>query len=1309
MVFQIVLLLAGICLGTHVSGYRPSKTTLSTSLESLLKPMETNNQNTDCNECIINIPNGNYHGSGIRLSESKMLLYSTEEPTILGQKSSVISILETNQQMSRRNDRISAQTSIFIMCNVSIKLQNLGIDILPKSKTQNVGKDMSAADCHCAVVSRSLLTVSDCSFRIGHSSSIFAVTSENTDFSPTGTAISVERCSMDAPSGLFAGFVKICSDIKQNDAVEVSIRSCSFSSLSVSDSDGMGLSLAELQGRPDDQPNLSCVASSLNLFNMSSVLNADSSHQQHLKQKMAGCVSVRGMWDLCGTCVRDVHNGGSLLCVNSSFLSSQTTVLTRRYSNNEGKVTIGSIEHDFDPSIHSSFTSSSPSSDQKIKFWKCSFTAADVPSSEHALSFDAFPAPIELESCTFTQATDDPTHTGWTEGCVIVKPSSFLDFSCSHTAYTGCTSTLDGGALRISSSDSPSSTQSLTLNKVNFTNCVAKSCGAVYILTTIMSTHIDNCIIERCRSSSTNPGALLFQAKGEDLRLTNTRFEECECSSDYGAGRVTLSPHSDDSVTEILIEQCQFLSCSSNGECGGLSVSDSINSSGRTNTKCEIIACLFEECSAAYRSGLLVSTYAPALVTDCLFKRCRGYFGSALTVTVNENVASVFSNIQIVNCSSSGSFLLMTRASPSRISFQKIHFANDDPSMDKEAPPALLYPTCHILFMGRGYDTIPGEVSFANCFTTGGSPIAMKEVGKDNGSPICKPYEAVIGPFLSKSVECVADETGKIKLRMEASFPNVEQKCEMNVEDDGGKQVSIVFQMNGGIGEGEEVVGEDTTTLQYSTRYTVTSLLVIAEDSNEQPSQTNADFAIHKAAWKFDLSATPDFLSFTTPAKPELPPLVPEDKDNKTATITLSGTGQLSGSFDCVVADKENTKTTISITADTLGDSFFGTSHDIQVAGNATVLKNGETYSVISLTKHESNPAEEITVKVKEGLSFSIPKSNYVEGKSMTKEMKRLMSWLIPVVLSLFLCLLIAIVVIVIVLRRKKESDVKLKEMEEQSNDDQIQVKGEELLDSNGIDQMSQSGNLPAFTSEKTFNNSQNHSNQRSTHERKGVIEVLTCENKCEIKTIESPTTLYTLIHDDQSGFEKKRVMQQLVKGIEALVQMKTEIDFPRHLSPYTIFIDRLNNVFLQLNFENNQASVHPDPQLSDQPLSATVAAKKDSPHQRWQAPEVFSEQASIDHSAASVFSLGLILWEIETGQVPFGEVDAVTACRQMKLGVVPPMDKVADSSFSELILRCLSVDPSKRPSLVELSSFLETHTFIEDTVTSKRAEMCPP
>jgi len=95
----------------------------------------------------------------------------------------------------------------------------------------------------------------------------------------------------------------------------------------------------------------------------------------------------------------------------------------------------------------------------------------------------------------------------------------------------------------------------------------------------------------------------------------------------------------------------------------------------------------------------------------------------------------------------------------------------------------------------------------------------------------------------------------------------------------------------------------------------------------------------------------------------------------------------------------------------------------------------------------------------------------------------------------------------------------------------------------------------------------------------------------------------------------------------------------------------------------------------------ATTMTKVGTP--RWVAPEVLRDERYSEK--ADVYSFGVILWELETEEVPFGEktpvMQVITAVAyQRKTLPIPTV-----SPFAQLIKDCIMDSPNHRPSFTTI------------------------
>ncbi|KAI4381809.1 hypothetical protein MLD38_007848 [Melastoma candidum] len=94
----------------------------------------------------------------------------------------------------------------------------------------------------------------------------------------------------------------------------------------------------------------------------------------------------------------------------------------------------------------------------------------------------------------------------------------------------------------------------------------------------------------------------------------------------------------------------------------------------------------------------------------------------------------------------------------------------------------------------------------------------------------------------------------------------------------------------------------------------------------------------------------------------------------------------------------------------------------------------------------------------------------------------------------------------------------------------------------------------------------------------------------------------------------------------------------------------------------------------------------------RWMAPEVI-EHRPYDNKA-DVFSFGIVLWELLTGELPYAYLTPLQAAvGVVQKGLRPTIPENANPKFAELLQRCWKQNPAKRPSFSEILEILQQIT----------------
>ncbi|XP_060195638.1 serine/threonine-protein kinase STY17-like isoform X4 [Lycium barbarum] len=94
----------------------------------------------------------------------------------------------------------------------------------------------------------------------------------------------------------------------------------------------------------------------------------------------------------------------------------------------------------------------------------------------------------------------------------------------------------------------------------------------------------------------------------------------------------------------------------------------------------------------------------------------------------------------------------------------------------------------------------------------------------------------------------------------------------------------------------------------------------------------------------------------------------------------------------------------------------------------------------------------------------------------------------------------------------------------------------------------------------------------------------------------------------------------------------------------------------------------------------------------RWMAPEVI-EHRPYDHKA-DVFSFGIVLWELLSGEIPYAHLTPLQAAvGVVQQGLRPRIPEHAHPKLVELLEKCWQQDPTQRPDFSEILDILKRLT----------------
>jgi serine/threonine protein kinase len=93
-----------------------------------------------------------------------------------------------------------------------------------------------------------------------------------------------------------------------------------------------------------------------------------------------------------------------------------------------------------------------------------------------------------------------------------------------------------------------------------------------------------------------------------------------------------------------------------------------------------------------------------------------------------------------------------------------------------------------------------------------------------------------------------------------------------------------------------------------------------------------------------------------------------------------------------------------------------------------------------------------------------------------------------------------------------------------------------------------------------------------------------------------------------------------------------------------------------------------------------------------WMAPELLNGSSSLVSEKVDVFSFGIVLWELLTGEEPYADLHyGVIIGGIVSNTLRPQVPDSCDPEWRSLMEQCWSTEPSERPSFTEIASRLRS------------------
>ncbi|KAK2961545.1 hypothetical protein BLNAU_3343 [Blattamonas nauphoetae] len=656
MIFLSLLL----CLFQPIVTITP-RTIYPTDLHSLLERL-SNTADLTSNEIEhVSLAEGTYLGTNIEINHRSLELSGNRMNKRIPPGTQIvlefISENDLNEEMFAVHDR---KNCVFSLTNSTLSLKWMHISLNARTEEPRPQKNKSGTP-RLAIVSDSMLTISKSEIEVSSWTSAILISPSTLEESCMDSSVLVQKCSISSERGELAGVVETSALPHVPGSVSVSTIGCSFDSSRILGQDGIGLSLTRPARKNNDE--FGSISSSLidcSFVNMSSIGSSRQPHLPHLSQKMLGCVVSRTSSHLSGSTIRDVNNGGSLLCSNSSFSS----LLSSPDPDTDEEPTItypnGTTESFVDGRGYY-FYASSGDKDTSVTISHCPFIGSKYDELDRPLTFLNYLGTIKILSCSFTDIAyarhfheamgGAVSISATTPGCgpVTVRATNFTHIRADQYGGGMCLITYNHATV-VDCSVEDSDT--FETNDVNVAGLIVRTFDTIYPATltnlkfkTCLSTSytggmqvdcygpvdLSDCLFDDCCTYViyyTKSGALDLRLYG-NAQTSVTRLNFTDCWSPAFAGGMCMYASCDVVLTDL-----HFLRCTPDKHWVPITRGGMWASSRNENLTITLKDCSFVECEGRRVGGAAFEMvdFGSCVVTDCLVKDCYSVAKGAITL-----------------------------------------------------------------------------------------------------------------------------------------------------------------------------------------------------------------------------------------------------------------------------------------------------------------------------------------------------------------------------------------------------------------------------------------------------------------------------------------------------------------------------------------------------------------------------------------------------------------------------------------------------------------------------------------------------